>query len=131
MGTIERNGRRYTIAPRIDGPKVHDLKCAAGYFEDVLLGNKTAELRLNDRDFAPLDIIRLHELEYDKLTGRTVEKRITHIVWDTNGPWLAPGYCMLSMSPTQWCQTCGKWTARPGDCPKCEQWWADNQPKNP
>lgn len=99
MATIERNGKRYTIAPRLDGPKVHDLKCAAGYYEEVAAGRKTAELRLNDRDFAPHDIIRLNEYEYDKLTGRSLTRRITHIVWDTNGPWLAPGYCMLSLGP--------------------------------
>ena len=99
MATIERDGRKYTIAPRIDGPKVHDLKCAAGYYEAVELGHKTAELRLNDRDFGPHDILRLHEFEYGKLTGRTLERRITHIVWDSNGPWLAPGYCMLSLGP--------------------------------
>ena len=99
MATVERNGRRYTIAPRIEGPRVHDLKCAAGYYEAVENGTKTAELRINDRDFAPHDIIRLHEMEYDKLTGRSLERRITHIVWDSNGPWLAPGYCMLSLGP--------------------------------
>jgi hypothetical protein len=99
--TIERDGRKYTIAPRIDGPKVHDIKCAAGYFEQVKLGNKTAELRYNDRDYAPHDILRLHELEYGKLTGQTLERLITHIVWDINGPWLQPGYCMLSLRPIQ------------------------------
>lgn len=89
------------IGPRIDGPKIHDLKCAAGYFEAVALGYKTAELRLNDRDFAPHDIIRLHELEYGCLTGKTLVRRITHIVWDSNGPWLAPGYCMLSLGAVE------------------------------
>lgn len=99
MATVERNGRMYTIAPRAEGPKIHDLKCAAGYYEDVEAGRKTAELRLNDRDFALHDIIRLHEYEYGALTGRTLERRVTHIVWDNNGPWLAPGYCMLSLGP--------------------------------
>lgn len=85
------------IAPRADGPMVHDLKCAAGWYEAVELGHKTAELRFNDRDFAPHDIVRLHEFDRGQLTGRTIERRITHIVWDSNGPWLAPGYCMLSL----------------------------------
>jgi len=89
------------IGPRIDGPRIHDLKCAAGYYESVELGHKTAELRLNDRDFCTHDILRLHEFEYGKLTGRSLDRRITHIVWDTNGPWLAPGYCMLSMGPVE------------------------------
>lgn len=90
-----------TISPRHDGPIVHDLKCDAGYYEAVDLGWKTAELRFNDRDFAPHDIIRLHEQQYGKPTGKSLERRITHIVWDSNGPWLMPGYCMLSLWPTK------------------------------
>lgn len=86
------------IGPKLK-PVVHDLKCAAGYFEDVVNGTKTAELRINDRDFSPHDILHLREIEFGKETGRWIEKRITHIVWDSNGPWLAPGYCMLSLSP--------------------------------
>jgi len=85
--------------PRLEGPMTHVLKTAAGYFEEVRLGHKTAELRLADRDFRMFDILRLEELEYGTLTGEFELRRITHIVWDSNGPWLAPGYCMLSMAP--------------------------------
>ena len=92
------------IGPRMGGPKVHNLKCDAGYYEAVALGHKTAELRLNDRDFSPLDILRLHEMEFGKPTGRSIEKQITHIVWDSNGPWLAPGYCMLSLGAMPACE---------------------------
>ena len=87
------------ISPRIEGPVVHDLKCAAGYYEAVEIGIKTAEIRLNDRDFAPLDILCLHEVDLGVVTGKYFQRRITHIVWDSNGPWLAPGYCMLSLGP--------------------------------
>lgn len=89
------------IGPRIEGPKTHDLKCAAGYYEAVDIGIKTAELRLNDRDFCPHDLVRLHEYECGRLTGRSLVRRITHIVWDSNGPWLAPGYCMLSLGEVE------------------------------
>lgn len=85
-----------TVGPR-KIPKTHELKCAAGFYEAIVLGHKTAELRLNDRDFAPHDILHLLEFEYGKLTGQSIKKRITHIVWDSNGPWLSPGYCMLSL----------------------------------
>lgn len=78
---------------------VHVLKCATGYFEQVRLGNKTAELRRMDRDYRYGDTLRLEEYEFDRMTGQFEERIITHIVWDSNGDWLAPGYCMLSMGP--------------------------------
>lgn len=89
--------KRAAGGPRAAGPMLHNLKCATGYFESVANGRKTAELRRMDRDFRRHDILRLHEVEFDRLTGRTVERRIAHIVWDSNGPWLAAGHCMLSL----------------------------------
>jgi hypothetical protein len=78
---------------------VHTLKCAAGYFEAVEMGVKTAELRIADRDFKTLDFLELLEMGPDGPTGKVCWRQITHIVWDSNGPWLAKGYCMLSMQP--------------------------------
>jgi ParB family chromosome partitioning protein len=41
--------------------KVHDLKIESQYFLQVSLGNKTAELRKNDRDFKAGELIRLND----------------------------------------------------------------------
>ncbi len=75
--------------------KVHDVKCTQPHFDDVCSGRKTAELRLDDRAYAVGDLLRLHEYVLGELTGAVAGYTITHKL--TGEPWLAPGYCMLSL----------------------------------
>lgn len=42
--------------------KVHRLKTKAPYFQQVRAGLKTAELRLNDREFQAGDVLELYEM---------------------------------------------------------------------
>lgn len=53
----------------IAGPKVHELKIAPRWFDAVLDGSKTFEIRNDDRGFRVGDELRLRE--YDR--GRTVD----------------------------------------------------------
>lgn len=76
-------------------PKVHDVKCAQPHFDDVASGRKTAELRVDDRGYEVGDTLRLHEVEFGEKTGGVIAYEITHKL--VGGPWLAPGYCMLSL----------------------------------
>lgn len=65
--------------------KVHKLKTWPIYFEAVQRREKTAELRLNDRDFQVGDFLYL--LEYDQLTsysGKFISVQITHIIQGIN-----------------------------------------------
>lgn len=52
--------------------KIHELKILPQYFEEVLKGNKTFEIRKNDRDFKIRDILILKEwaedIKFDMLT---------------------------------------------------------------
>ena len=48
--------------------KHHDLKCLPQYFEQVVVGKKTFEVRINDRDYQQGDTIKLHE--YDAETKK-------------------------------------------------------------
>ncbi len=49
-------------------------------FDDVLLGKKKAEFRLNDFDMQEGDIFKLVEVDKNnKETGRNVEKKVTYI----------------------------------------------------
>lgn len=77
---------------------VHRLKCEAAFFDAVEAGRKTAELRRNDRVFQVGDILELIRTKNGELThaGAKVQVLVTHIVRDTDGPWLAPGHVMLS-----------------------------------
>lgn len=72
----------------------HRLKTVQPYFDAVASGEKTAELRKEDRPFQVGDTLLLDEWTGSKFTGRFVAAQITHI---TRGPpWLSPGFCMLS-----------------------------------
>lgn len=76
-------------------PKVHDVKCVPPHFNDVASGRKTAELRIDDRGYEVGDILRQHEYVGGEMTGSIIAHEITHKL--TGGPWLAEGYCMLSL----------------------------------
>ena len=77
-------------------PTHHSLKIWHEYFKQVVLGNKTAELRKCDRPFKVGDTIDLREwdTETHSYTGMGVRVRITYIIF--GGAFgLAPGYAIL------------------------------------
>lgn len=69
-------------------PEVHHLKTLSEFFSDVKSGNKTFEVRQNDRNFQVGDTLILDEFNTDKqiVTGAWVPKEITYILDD-------PRYC--------------------------------------
>lgn len=74
--------------------EVHSLKVVQPYFDALLDGSKTAELRRDDRAYKVGDRLVLGEWDGHQFTGRHVAVAVTHI---TRGlPWLHDGYCMLS-----------------------------------
>lgn len=64
------------------GKKDHRLKTLPIYFNEVLNGNKTFEVRFNDRDFKVGDILHLEEFENQSYTGRVYNVEITYILTD-------------------------------------------------
>lgn len=77
---------------------VHDLKIWPNYFSAVRCGDKTFELRNNDRDFRVGDELNLRE--YDPVnkiySGQTVRCIVTDIICSPH--WgLADGYCIMSI----------------------------------
>ena len=83
--------------------QTHELKILPEFFKEVRSGNKTAELRIDDRDFTVGDVMVLREwLPRKKVfTGRFCNVKITHMVQvrrfiETNKPWV-----MLSFRPTE------------------------------
>jgi len=79
-------------------PIVHELKSWPDSFEAVALGAKTAEFRLNDRDFRVGDKVKLRYWDpaTETYSGRFICGRISHVAY---GPsWGIPdGWCMFSM----------------------------------
>ena len=66
-------------------PITHDLKCDPEYFQAVKRGDKTFEVRKNDRDFRVGDYIDLREYDREKqcYTGDVILKiKITYILKD-------------------------------------------------
>lgn len=71
---------------------VHNLKINSEFFGPVKLGLKTAELRLNDRDYKVGDWLVLNEW-YNGFTGQQVTRKVVHVA-DVDS--IAPGYILLS-----------------------------------
>lgn len=61
--------------------RVHSLKTWPEYFEPVLAGVKTFEIRKNDRGFKVGDILALEEYEpgTERYTGRICYRRVLYI----------------------------------------------------
>jgi ParB family transcriptional regulator, chromosome partitioning protein len=80
---------------------MHELKISYDYYDDVVDGLKTFEIRLNDRDFKVGDLIFLNELADDttaekpKFSGRQALVEIKYILSDFIG--LADGYVAMSI----------------------------------
>lgn len=71
----------------------HNLKIHRQHFGPVQLGLKTAELRLNDRDFKVGDWLIMNEWD-NGYTGQQVARKVVNIsdVGD-----IAEGYVLMSM----------------------------------
>ncbi len=95
-----------TAEPGSGSRMTHDLKTWPQFFDSILSGEKTFELRKNDRKFHVDDVLLLREwhpadMEY---TGRTISKRVTHLLHHdpdagcaaTFG--LKPGFVIMSLS---------------------------------
>ena len=80
--------------------KIHDLKILPEYFEAVLNGSKTFELRKDDRDIQVGDV--LHLKEYDKTnglyTGQMIIKKVLYILRNVPEYGLKEGYCIIGFN---------------------------------
>lgn len=82
--------------------EVHRLRTLPIHYEAIVNRDKTAEIRISDRNFKIGDVIQLEEW-LDTYTGRMCWVLITHILEDFEG--IERGFCMLSFEHTQdpWC----------------------------
>lgn len=76
------------------GPVIHDVKLLSEYYVLVAAGIKTCEVRKNDRDYQPGDVLRLHEFDGVMLTGKILRAKITHVL--TNEDFVKEGFSVLS-----------------------------------
>ena len=73
--------------------RVHYIRLATQYFDEVAAGIKTFELRKNDRDYKTGDILEMNEFKEGRNTGRAIRCRIVYMLEDYTG--LTDGYCIL------------------------------------
>lgn len=81
-------------------PCTHDLKIVEPYYSAVARGEKTFEVRYNDRAYEVGDTIRLHPYDADKqqyMRGRVLMFLITYILRDY--PALDGGFVILQLKP--------------------------------
>ena len=75
--------------------KVHQIRLAKSYFDDVANGIKTFELRKNDRGYKVGDILEMMESVEGKNTGRTVKALVTYMLEEYTG--IEDGYCIMAI----------------------------------
>lgn len=78
--------------------KKHDLKILTEFFDDVSLGNKTFEIRKNDRDFKKGDVLMLHEYnpKTGRYTGSRCDKYVRYIMHGGKFG-IEDGYCIMGI----------------------------------
>jgi len=75
---------------------LQDLKCVNPYFQDVLEGRKTFEVRWNDRNYQRGDILILREYDREKgYSGRDVYVTVEYVLKEFEG--LKEGYVVLGI----------------------------------
>ena len=91
--------------------KLHELKIKHEYLIDVALGNKTFELRYNDRDYQVGDLIRFIDVDYANRDYKLFHKyddvepyidentlyRITYVLKNVEKYGLDKDYCILAI----------------------------------
>ena len=74
----------------------HSLKILPKYFNAVVSGDKTFEIRKNDRNFQIGDKLILKEWDDGGYTGKIIKKEITYILDDDSG-YVLQGYVVMGI----------------------------------
>jgi hypothetical protein len=75
---------------------IHELKIEAEYFNLLLSGKKTYEIRKDDRGFREGETLYLREYQNKIYTGRILFKKIGHILRDQRFG-LKKDYCIMQL----------------------------------
>lgn len=76
---------------------IHELKIKSEYLLEVENGNKTFEIRKNDRNFKIGDYLHLRGYNDGSYTGLESVKKITYIFEGNDEYGLKKGFCILSI----------------------------------
>ena len=65
------------------------------YYEAVLEGKKRFELRKDEDEILPNDILVLNEWDGVRITGRQIQKEVRYVLRNVPEYGLMPGYCII------------------------------------
>lgn len=72
----------------------HDLKILPEWFETVVSGFKTFEVRKDDRPYKPNDVLILREFDGERYTGRVCKVDVCFVL---RGEYCRDGYCIMAI----------------------------------
>lgn len=75
---------------------IHELKVEKEYFDVLRTGDKSFEIRKNDRNYREGDTLILWECSRNRYTGRYLEFLVSYIFFGP-GYGLEDGYCVMSL----------------------------------
>lgn len=84
---------------KLSGSQIHDLKTWPPFYQDIVSGIKSFELRKDDRDFEIGDVLLLREYDNDqsKYTGRSMTRVILYKLSGGQFSGIERGYCILGL----------------------------------
>jgi len=78
--------------------KTHNLKTINCFYVEIINGNKTFEIRKNDRDFKEGDLLVLQEVDDGhNHTGRESKFRVTYILNSAQFEGIREGYVVMAI----------------------------------
>ena len=72
------------------------------FFEKVQVGEKTFELRKDEDNIQPGDILILREYNKGDYTGRSVSREVIYVLRNAENFGLMKGYCIIAVQPVGW-----------------------------
>jgi len=79
--------------------QTHKLKTHSEYWHEVARGNKSFEIRKDDRGFEVGDTLKLYEVNSETLNhvGGIITTKVIYILRNESQFGLQPGYCILGL----------------------------------
>ncbi len=81
----------------MDSNKIYELKLYPQYYKAIFSGEKTFELRKNDKDYQVGDILKIREWDGENFTGHSMMVRISYVQKGNGKYGLSEGFCVLGL----------------------------------
>lgn len=83
--------------------KIVRKKILPQYFDKVAQGLKTFEIRKDEDDIQPEDVLILDEFDGKAYLPRQIRCLVTYVLRDCPEYGLQDGYCIIGLAPISWC----------------------------